>query len=454
MTIIDGPRSARRRARLCTAARSPRLGSLFFFLFLLLVAPLSGLAQDDSRLDPLRAKWKAQEYETAFRGLVEYKTGPYGKTFEVYYMIGTSLCRMPPTRDLGLAYLDAILANFSPAEDERVTVENEKRLCKSAYVQAAVSRPVLISFNTTRVSAGVGGRTKMFYFVGGNNAVRSVPVEIVREVPRAELSSRLLTPEQRQLAETRVGERAGAGARTGTSKYFVLASSAGHSAKDLKKMGEELDLVYDFFVAKLGMRAPQYLITVYMVPSFEELQATSLRMHGIRVAPQSLGYSYRDDLSMVGVVPTSAIGTLRHELFHLMVRNDFGDIPPWMDEGMAALYEVAIVSPSGVRGVDNWRGQVLRELAKQAPSVPQLVTMDWRAFSGGDDEYGTMRQAAIHAKARYFLLYLQERDELQPVYHAFKKREIGTDSAALLKSVLGDLAPVEESFRQWFAKFK
>jgi hypothetical protein len=79
--------------------------------------------------------------------------------------------------------------------------------------------------------------------------------------------------------------------------------------------------------------------------------------------------------------------------------------------------------------------------------------MNWVNFSGGDDEFNTAKQAAINAKARYFMLYLQTQGSLPSVYRAFLARKIGEDPAALLSSALGlDLATVETRFKAWFEK--
>ena len=87
----------------------------------------------------------------------------------------------------------------------------------------------------------------------------------------------------------------------------------------------------------------------------------------------SIGYSFQPNMSRVAVIPSTTIGTLAHELFHLMVRNDFGDIPPWMDEGMAALYEVSRIRGTMIAGIPNWRGTVLERFWDIRPSVEDLV---------------------------------------------------------------------------------
>ena len=78
--------------------------------------------------------------------------------------------------------------------------------------------------------------------------------------------------------------------------------------------------------------------------------------------------------------------------------------------------------------------------------------MNWFEFSGGASDYDTIRQSAIHAKARYFALYLQQQNLLTSVYKAFQARDIGTDPAATLSAALGrDLSDVERDFQSWLS---
>ena len=420
------------------------LGGPLLGLTLIMATP----ARAQTSIEEIRMLWQTGSYAAAFADLTEYRKQPYGKTFEVYYMAGTSLCRISGTRDLGVRYLQWILDNYNLDPDARRTVESERGICEAA----STAKPVLISFNTTAATAGVSGSTKMFYFVDRENALRSVPVEVIEEIPLEVLKQRLFLPGDSAAAIRNASELVKSAATIEATDHFVLASVGGrHSQAELRRMGAALDRTFAFFVGNYGMRPPKHLITVYLVSSSNELQRLSRSLHGIAVAPQSLGYSYRDDMSMVGFVPTTAIGTLNHELFHLLVRNDFGDVPPWMDEGLAALYEVSEASGDSVRGVPNWRGRVLRELWSEAPTAEALVRMNWLEFSSAEDVFATAEQAANHAKARYFMLFLQERDQLTAVYRAFQERQIGSEPATLLESVLKeDLQSVEQDFENWF----
>jgi hypothetical protein len=419
-------------------------------VFLLAACASVPLALAQLSLDKIREDWGARKYPATYEETEIYRKQPYGKRLEVYYMGGTSLCRMRGQTDLGTKYMQWILDNFSMSQTDFTTVQGELQACQSAAVPVAF--PMTIVFNTTLAVASSAGRTKMFYYDGGNNALKSVPVEVVREIPREELDKRLFGLSRVAEAKDLVNRLAGTDAVSEASKYFVVVSRQ-HPPEVLHSIGKKLDQIYDFFVSEYAMRPPEYLISVYLVTNASDLQRLSTALHGIRLSPQSIGYSYQADMSMVGMVQQAATGTLQHELFHLMVRNNFGDVPPWMDEGMAALYEVAETRNGRVVGVENWRGPVLDTLWRLQPPVEQLIKMNWFQFSGGDKEYNTDRQAAIHSKARYFMLYLQNQGKLHDVYRAFQAREIGTDSAELLSStVRQDLGALESDFDAWFRK--
>ena len=418
--------------------------------FLLVACAAAPMARAQLSLDKIRQDWHARKYPLTYEETTVYRLQPYGKQLEVYYMEGTSLCRMQGRTDLGEKVLQWSLDNFSLSRQDVATVQRELNTCQSTSVPEVF--PATIVFNTTLAVASSAGRTKMFYYNSGDNALKSVPVEVVREIPRTELDKRLFGRSRVAEAQDSANRLAGSGAVSEASKNFVVVSRQ-HPPKVLSSIGEQLDRVYDFFVSEYGMRPPDSLISVYLVNNASDLQQLSTALHGIRVSPQSIGYSYQADMSMVGIVQQAQTGTLQHELFHLMVRNNFGDIPPWMDEGMAALYEVADTRNARVVGLENWRGPVLDTLWRLQPPVEQLIRMNWFQFSGGDEEYNTDRQAAIHAKARYLMLYLQNQGKLRDIYRAFHAREIGTDSAALLSATVGqDLRALESDFDAWFRK--
>ena len=239
-----------------------------------------------------------------------------------------------------------------------------------------------------------------------------------------------------------------------------MAPATSPSADELKRVGESLEQYLQFFVSEYGMRRPASLITVYFAADRSQLRDMARRLHGIDLAPGSIGYSFPADQSMVGWADGKAYGTFAHELFHVMVRGNFGDIPPFLDEGMAALYEVSGFERGRAVGASNWRGALLSKYWGERPRIRELVQMNRSVF---DDDAGSSsagvggKQAANHATARYLMLYLQERGELLPVYKAFRNRKVNDRPAAqgvsLLESVLGrSLEAVDAEFAEWFGK--
>jgi hypothetical protein len=245
--------------------------------------------------------------------------------------------------------------------------------------------------------------------------------------------------------------------RPGALGQQMAVSPEGGDA-DLNTVGNSLEAYLRFFISEYGMRPPSSLIAVYVTPTLGQLRDLARRLHGLDLAPGSIGYSFPDDQSMVGWASGKAYGTFAHELFHLLVRNNFGDIPPFLDEGMAALYEVSRFEGNRAVGVTNWRGDILKQGWTHRPSIRELVQMDRSAFddvAGAPDQIVGGKQAVNHATARYLMFYLQERGQLQRVYHAFRNRTVNDHPAAeavqLLQTTLGrSLDEVDSDFSAWF----
>jgi len=237
-----------------------------------------------------------------------------------------------------------------------------------------------------------------------------------------------------------------------------MAPSTPATATDLKRVGGSLGDYLRFFVAEYGMRSPSALITVYFANNLSQLVSLARTLHGIELAPGSIGYSFSPDQSMVGWADDKAYGTFAHELFHVVVRNNFGDIPPFLDEGMAALYEESGFEGNRIVGVPNWRGPILSKGWTERPSIKDLVQMNRSAFddiAGPDQAVAGDKQSVNHASARYFMLYLQQRGELLAVYKVFLNRKMSDQPAAqnvaLLESTLGRaLVTVDAEFAAWF----
>ncbi|WP_282610477.1 hypothetical protein [Pelagibius sp. Alg239-R121] len=452
---------------------------------LVISASAAGSARADE-LERVRTAWRMAEteedYFQAAKDLKIYREGRFAKTPEVDYMIASALCRVPDFVSAGRRHFNWILNSYQVG-DSYDTILREMDRCGRSDI------PTDVSFNVQFGQGGAGKsevRLKLYYWLGRENAaINTEPIEIVDPRSPEELLGRLYVAASADRAREAAEERLTVRAQVISTSSFVVADTGDHSRGELERVGQKLEKFLAFFRDAYRLRAPEHLITVYLVPSVDELAAVAEELHGLRIPAQSIGYSFKDDLSILGVVRDARMGTLAHELFHMMVRDQYGDLPPWLDEGTAALYEVsntadkylpdrpADIGSQGapivggelaVRGRENWRSCVLRKFwierfgsEIELPSLRTLVTMDWRAFNSLEGGELVAQQAVNHATARYFILFLQdETDKLFSVFESFAKRdpfEIAAtpddDTLSRLQAELGDLDLLNTRFQAW-----
>lgn len=423
---------------------------LVFLYFLSM--PQIGRTQEDMR--QLRSLWQQGNYSDVFKLLKQYRDGLYGRNLEVDYMIATSACRLNNVQQEGNKFFQWILSHYSLDNTSRSLVEREMHNC------APSRRPTKIAFVTVKTGAGAAGvRGKTYHWPDAENAaISNDPAKVIREIPIEAFHRRLFPKSERSNGIAHIKSLIDSKYKVTSNHSFIFATASGHSDAELLTIGTGLEKYLSFFNRQYEIPLPSHLITIYLVPSTWELQQLAEKVHGIKVSESSIGYSFRDDLSMVGWVTGTGYGTLAHELFHLMVRSHFGDIPPWMDEGIAALYEVSKIRGNAIIGLPNWRGSVLKRYWDNRPFLWDLVAMDWRSFDNEEGDYEATQQATNHAMARYFVLYLQTKGKLFEVYHAFHHRKVeemlidpGTDAIRLLESILGkSIQEIDQDFARYF----
>ena len=286
-------------------------------------------------------------------------------------MIATSACRIDSMREDGYRRLERLIYDHSLDAEARHLVDNEKSKC------GRPDAPILIASLRRHAWVGVSGE-RTYYFIREDNPLAhplgSRPARILREIPYNEITSRRFPLGERETAVARTKELVGADFKVQGIGPFVLATRSSHSSEQLQAIAAMLGVFRQFLIGTYEMAVPESLITVYLVPDSYELRRLAENIHGIRVTDLAIGYSYQDDLSVVGAIPGPVIGTLLHELFHLMVRADFGDVPAWLDEALASLYEVSKQSNGRFEGTENWRRKVLERFWDRRPTVRQLVS--------------------------------------------------------------------------------
>ena len=430
--------------------------------------PSSVMAVDDYAIG--EKCWKEGKYRDAYTHLWRYRETPYGRSAYVDYMLGTSGCRLEDLREWGCDVLEWMLNRYALSEQGRAVVREELSICRSGNPSTTISADS-VTMIASLIGASARASGKTYYWLDKDEHFNSYPAYRVREIPKQEMEARLipLGAQDRALRETQ--ERA-PGFKVIVYERFILASRSGHAPELMDKMAGYLERYLRFLEREYGVVLPKTYVTVYMVSTSDDLIKQAKRLHGIQVSRATFGYSFRDDMSVIVAIPNKfLIGTIMHEFFHLAVRSNFGDIPQWLDEGMAGLYEVSAFQGDVVVGIPNWRGKVLSQLMHRRPTVRQLVVSDWFAFEQVEfakelqknAEWETPpaeQMAAMLATARYFTFYLQDKGKLKSVFQDLQKLTPGRgsgepakDSIRILEDHLGSsIERIDADFLAWFKR--
>ena len=142
-------------------------------------------------------------------------------------------------------------------------------------------------------------------------------------------------------------------------------------------------------------------------------------------------------------------GTLLHELTHALIDFDYPDAPDWLNEGLASLHEQCRFRGGErdpwLEGLANWRLKGLQEVIRKhrLRSLASLVaSTDFRGPLEGTN----------YAQARYFCLYLQQKELLAPLYRTLRDGEPKSTSA---RDAIARLFPektpqeINRDFQRW-----
>jgi hypothetical protein len=138
-------------------------------------------------------------------------------------------------------------------------------------------------------------------------------------------------------------------------------------------------------------------------------------------------------------------GTLVHELVHALIKPDFPGVPTWFNEGLASLYEQSNINGDKIIGLKNWRLSALQQAIRAGTLRSFQEMIDDPNFYG---EHVGLN----YAQARYLLMYLQEKGQLQTFYREFRgnAKDDPTGVETLRKLVAPkDLPTFEREWQSW-----
>lgn len=142
-------------------------------------------------------------------------------------------------------------------------------------------------------------------------------------------------------------------------------------------------------------------------------------------------------------------GPLLHELTHALMYFDFPEAAVWLREGLASLHETSSLVRAGkhwaLTGRLNWRLDILQRQtrAERMQSLYELIQIV---------DFGVVDEAVNCAQARYFCLFLQQKDVLGGVYRRYRAShaEDPRGERAVLRAFPGlGWQDLDAEFKQW-----
>ncbi len=438
---------------------------LFYFGFILTTTSIAQHTIDEGLLSRL---YNNGQYKELYAKACEYRKKPYSTTFMIDFYIAISSCMLnyPSQSD---EWFKHILQNYSLDAQNKSYVLNAQQACVAQRKPTTMSGATTnnhntISENSMRPTAGVSGKTM---YSSDYEYVEQPNVEVVSIIPQAEISSRILTRTNTGLVDAKIATLRKT-YYTQPNGPFIFLSDVPISNNSITNITNKLITAYTFFQKKYTANPSPYYLYVFIGSTKTALNNFALNYHGLKLPPQMYGYTQVDDLCLAGVANEQYIGTLFHELFHLTIRNSYGDVFPFIDEGVAALYEATTIDSYGnLKGVNNWRKDVILDNINSLPSIYDLTQMNWEEFRGnrGSNAFRLTTQAKNEATARYFMLYLQEKGLLDKMVNGMRLLTIANfpekTNATLLAArpyLIGnlfntDIETVNANFQSWLRTY-
>ena len=213
---------------------------------------------------------------------------------------------------------------------------------------------------------------------------------------------------------------------------FVVAGDADEATLD-RWYRETLGPGAESLAAEYFDVRPSQPITVVLLGDRDRYRSHAERILGhVPVSPHGF---YRDHLRMMVVNVQSGPGAVLHELTHALMAFDFPDAPPWIGEGLAAIYEEGIV-PSSPGGPGR-RLPVLLDAMRRG----ELRTLESLVRAADFDD---PRQSVNYAQAQQFCWFLHRQGLLGRVYRQVRDNQPRDPSGeATVRRILGHRSWVE-----------
>lgn len=210
---------------------------------------------------------------------------------------------------------------------------------------------------------------------------------------------------------------------------------------------------YKHLRANFTKRSPEYYIPIYTYTGsyskdgYDEFSGFAKQVHMMR--PQGRIAYFNDIDNSLMVWLASGYGTLNHEIVHAVLRDDYDEIPGWLDEGMAAFYEEV---RRNRKPLDNYRLDYVQTALNDLSCFPKLSDIMKEPKSSFITGERVNLNAAI---ARYLVMYLADKRVLKKLYRSMRdsdSQEPGYQFNLVLDLLGADEPTFEEDWKKWVLK--
>jgi hypothetical protein len=198
-------------------------------------------------------------------------------------------------------------------------------------------------------------------------------------------------------------------------RYYVIFSTLDENTtynlidKDIRYT---VDAMRDNYLSD----SPDSVTPVFFFNDYDGYRNFSVNYLGIGENDLSPYGFYKISKNAIVIKYVSWKGSTSHEITHSLIQHDFPDIPSWFNEGLASLHEKYIFKDGKMIGDFSWRIAALRRAFRENTYTGLKTLMETN-----DDELYGKRTSFYYAQARYFLMFLQQKNRLRDYYKTFRE---------------------------------
>lgn len=436
----------------------------------LVLASLRSEAQLRIPMNRLLTLHENKQYDKLYdEAMAIRKKEAYGKNYAIDYLIASAL-HGSGLREKAMTWLDHVLDSYALPVKLRTSFLQTKASWSSGRTVADRGRGLALAAIRMEIEpASVQGKEGRSNKCARTVAQRDASQAASMSERLTELSSKLI-PVQRgdSTAGMDTLRRVMAGRyKITVRERFIHVTPLKTRKTAIDSMDTELERVADYYRRAFGLGDSPYYIVVGSVQELASLRKLALHVHRLTIPAQNLGYSCTGDMTMFARATPGKTGTMQHELFHLMVRTTIGDVPAWLDEGMASSFENAEWKGEDLKGVQEYAGNFRLEALQAGPymghgwSVPRLdslVSMSWQRFGGLPSEPECV-SGYHYALSKHFVFYLQDRGVMKALLEEYRNAErpetaespiFRTDEEMIMAVLREPIAATQADFNRWF----